>query len=381
MTARYAVTLFVSAMLLFTCQPLIARMIVPLFGGASTVWILCSLCFQALLLAGYGYAHYAGRTLSLRAQVVVQLVLVAAAFSVLPIGIDDQTARLVSADRPMVGLVHILVRTVALPFFVLSTTSPLLQRWFAKLGENDPYFLYASSNAGSMVALLGYPLVLEPLLTVRTQSRVMQIAWLGYAVLVAFCAWTTMQNRVEAAAVDDDAAATPVSWRERLTWIALAFAPSSLFLGATQYITTDIASVPLLWVLPLAAYLASFIVAFARKQPVPDQGLSRAFALVAAVVALLLLGNLRTPVIPLLAAHVVFVFVASTVCHRALARRRPHVSRLTEFYFLTSVGGVLGGAFNGLLAPRVFSDVDELPLAIGATLAARAALSETQLDR
>lgn len=383
MTARFAVTLFVSAALLFTCQPLVARMLLPLFGGASAVWIVCSLCFQALLLAGYGYAHVSARRLPLRAQVALQIALVVAAFLVLPIHIDAEVARAVSAERPTVGLVLLLLRTVGLPFFVIATTSPLLQRWFAELGETDPYFLYASSNAGSMLALLGYPLVLEPQLTLHAQSRAMQIGFAAYAVLLALCGWTAIRHRAPppAAVVATRAERKPIGWRERLLWIALAFAPSSLLLGATQYMTTDIASVPLLWVLPLAAYLASFIVAFARSQPVPDNVLSRAFAVVAVVVALLLLGNLRTPALPILAAHVVLVFLASTVCHRALARRRPHVSHLTEFYLLISVGGVLGGAFNGILAPLVFPDLYELPLAIGATLVARAALVDTALDR
>lgn len=381
MIARYAVALFVSAMLLFTCQPLVARMIVPLLGGAPSVWILCSLCFQALLLAGYAFAHLSGRYLPLRAQVAVQIVLVLTTFAVLPIHVDEASTRLLTQHGPTLGLVLLLLRAVGLPFFVLSTTAPLLQRWFAELGEKDPYFLYAASNAGSMIALIGYPLLIEPFSTVRAQSRTLEVAFGAYALLIAVCGFTTVQRHADAPAVEDDPAATPITWAQRIGWIALAFAPSSLLLGSTQYVTTDIASIPLLWVLPLAAYLASFIVAFARKQPLSDAVLSRVFAFAAVIVALLLLGNLRTPAMPIVAAHVLLVLIASTACHRALVRRRPHVSHLTEFYFLTSVGGVLGGAFNGLLAPAVFNDLYELPIAIGATLAARAALDDVKLDR
>jgi SAM-dependent methyltransferase len=411
--SRFAVTLFVSATLLFACQPMVARMIVPLLGGAPAVWILCSLCFQALVLGGYFYAHMVGSRLPVRTQVMLQLALVASAFFVLPIVVDEHLVETLTTKSRSLGLLVVLLRSVGLPFFVLSTTSPLLQRWYAELGETDPYHLYAASNAGSMVALLGYPFAVEPFLALKEQSRLLHVAFAGYALLVVVCAVSALRKkhppRVEGTptpagvTMSEDVAlepgpssralvaetspaplASPVSeraargpqpvWRERLVWLALAFAPSSLLLGATEFVTTDLASVPLLWVVPLALYLASFIVAFAKKQVVSPSVASRALALLAAVVAISKLAEMLGPAWLIVALHLLLLFVASVVCHRALALRRPHHTRLTEFYLLLSVGGVLGGAFNGLVAPVIFNDLLEYPIAIALVCLARIAI-------
>lgn len=391
----FAGTIFVGAMLLFACQPMIARMIVPLLGGAPAVWIVCSLCFQTLLLAGYGYAHFVGTRMRLRAQVVLQLALVGSVFVVLPITVDDGTVQRLTSGHPTFGLLLLLLRTIGLPFFVLSTSSPLLQRWFAELGERDPYHLYAASNAGSMLALLGYPFVVEPLLSVKAQSRAFHTVFAVYTALVVLCAIRALRSkaaiservdatpappqvRVESDAERLQALAPPAKaknrWAERLVWIGLAFAPSSLLLGATEYVTTDIASVPLLWVLPLSLYLLSFIIAFAKRQIVGPLVLSRATALVAALVVAITLADVAGPAWLIVGAHMLLLLLASVVCHRGLAERRPPVTRLTEFYLLMSIGGVLGGAFNGLLAPFVFDDLVEYPIAIGLVCLARAAL-------
>lgn len=419
MLSRFAVTLFVSATLLFACQPMVARMIVPLLGGAPAVWILCSLCFQALVLGGYLYAHLVGSRLPVRTQVMLQLALVASAFFVLPIVIDEHLVEALTTRSRSLGLLVVLLRSVGLPFFVLSTTSPLLQRWYAELGETDPYHLYTASNAGSMVALLGYPFLVEPFLALRQQSRMLHVAFAGYALLVVVCAMTALRKkhapRVDATPApagvtmsedialelgpasrallegeDIDSEPPPESeraargkqpvWRERLVWLALAFAPSSLLLGATEFVTTDLASVPLLWVVPLALYLASFIVAFAKKQVVKPATASRALALLAALVAISKLAEVLGPAWLVVALHLALLFVASVVCHRALALRRPHHTRLTEFYLLLSVGGVLGGAFNGLVAPVVFDDLLEYPIAIALVCLARVAIERAADD-
>jgi hypothetical protein len=405
--SRFAVTLFVSATLLFACQPMVARMIVPLLGGAPAVWILCSLCFQALVLAGYFYAHVVGSRLKVRTQVMLQLALIASAFFVLPIVVDEQLVQTLTAKSRSLGLLVVLLRSVGLPFFVLSTTSPLLQRWYAELGETDPYHLYAASNAGSMLALLGYPFAVEPFLALKQQSRLLSVAFAGFAMLVVVCALTALRKkhppRIDATpapagvTMSEDVAVppgpesralvveepTPVSdrvpapsspARERLVWLVLAFAPSSLLLGATEFVTTDLASVPLLWVVPLALYLASFIVAFAKKQVVAPATASRVLAFLAAVVALSKVAGIHEPAALIVGLHLGLLFVASVVCHRALALRRPHHTRLTEFYLLLSVGGVLGGAFNGLVAPVVFDDLLEYPIAIALVLLARIAI-------
>ena len=440
MISRFAVTLFVSATLLFACQPMIARMIVPLLGGAPAVWILCSLCFQALVLGGYFYAHVVGSRLPVRTQVMLQLALIASAFFVLPVVVDEQFVESMTTKSRSLGLLVVLLRSVGLPFFVLSTTSPLLQRWYAELGETDPYHLYAASNAGSMVALLGYPFAVEPFLALKEQSRLLHVAFAGYTILVVICAMTALRKkhgpRIDATPAPagvtmsedvalphgpasrhlisgDDASSSDVAsrasaapdserarsgppgrrgppgragpqplWRERLVWLALAFAPSSLLLGATEFVTTDLASVPLLWVVPLALYLASFIVAFAKKQVVKPAVTSRALALLAAVVAISKVAEIHGPAWVIVGLHLLFLFVASVVCHRALALRRPHHKRLTEFYLILSLGGVLGGAFNGLVAPVIFDDLIEYPVAIALVCLARIAIDKfPEVDR
>ena len=399
MLSRFAVTLFVSATLLFACQPMVARMIVPLLGGAPQVWILCSLCFQALVLGGYFYAHMVSSRLKVRAQVVLQLVLLVTAFFVLPIVVDERLVEKLTDKNLSLGLLVVLLRSVGLPFFVLSTTSPLLQRWFAELGETDPYHLYAASNAGSMVALLGYPFAIEPFLSLKRQSHLLHVAFAGYAILVVVCAVTALRKKhpksIDATppppgVADVEAVAVPLSehppsvpqslWRERLVWLALAFAPSSLLLGATEFVTTDLASVPLLWVVPLALYLASFIVAFAKKQVIEPASFSRILALLAALVAVSKLAEIHDSAWLMVLLHLLLLFIASVVCHRALALRRPHHTRLTEFYLLLSLGGVLGGAFNGLVAPVVFNDLFEYPIAIALVCLARVAIDKSVDD-
>lgn len=402
MISRFAVTLFVSATLMFACQPMIARMIVPLLGGAPAVWILCSLCFQALVLFGYSYAHVVGSRARVRTQVLLQLALVASALLVLPVVVDSHLVASLTAKSRSLGLLVVLLRSVGLPFFVLATTSPLLQRWFAELGETDPYHLYAASNAGSMVALLGYPFVIEPFLSLKEQSGVLHVAFAGYGILVAVCAVTALRRKhppvtdvTAATAAPSDSGASGTSgdvpakfspelehsargtqpvWRERLVWLALAFAPSSLLMGATEFITTDLASVPLLWVVPLALYLASFIVAFAKKQVIKPQTTSRVLVFLSAIVAISKVAEIHGPAWLIVGLHISLLFVACVVCHRALALRRPHHSRLTEFYLLLSLGGVLGGAFNGLVAPVVFNDLLEYPIAIALVCLGRAAI-------
>jgi SAM-dependent methyltransferase len=367
----FAATIFTGATLLFACQPVVARMIVPLLGGAPAVWIVCSLCFQTLLLAGYGYAHFVGTRAPFRLQVAFQLALVATVFVVLPIAVDADVVQRATREHPTLGLLEILLRSIGLPFFALSTSSPLLQRWFAELRESDPYHLYAASNAGSMLALLGYPLLVEPLLSVHAQSRAFHTLFAVYAVLVVICATTVVRRSPGPAAAEPPASLRPVSWRERATWIGLSFAPSSLLLGATEYVTTDIASVPLLWVLPLSLYLLSFILAFSKRRLVSARSTSTSLALLALVAAALSIGGIYGPAWAASAVHLTLLFVASVVCHTRLADRRPGVTRLTEFYLLLSIGGVLGGVFNGLVAPSIFHDLYEYPIAIGLVCVAR----------
>jgi SAM-dependent methyltransferase len=241
-----------------------------------------------------------------------------------------------------------------------------------------------------MLALLGYPFVIEPLLAVKAQSRAFHTLFAVYAVFVVLCAAMTMRSRstlrVEttpappAVRASDSERKMPIAstagsrLRERLLWVGLAFAPSSLLLGATEYVTTDLASIPLLWVIPLALYLASFIVAFGKRQIARRTTFSRLFALVVVLVSAIMLARVERAPWVIVALHMTLLFLASVVCHRALAENRPHVARLTEFYLLLSVGGVLGGLFNGIVAPLVFEDLFEYPVAIGLACLGRAIL-------
>jgi hypothetical protein len=375
----YAVTLFVGAALLFLVQPLVGKLLLPLVGGSPGVWNTCMVFFQAVLLAGYLYAHRSTGTLGVRRQALVHLMLlavvlvafkaaVAATGSPVPVVVsllpDDQ-------DYPVFGLVGLLAVAVGVPFFVLSTTSPLLQRWFAATGHpsaRDPYFLYAASNAGSLLGLLGYPFLLEPELTLAQQQWVFAAGVVGYVALVVLCATTVIRGAVEPEAVakrPEVLAAKPD--RARIVrWVFLAALPSSLLLGVTMHVSTDLAPVPLLWVVPLSLYLTSFILVFARW---PD-GLHRAVGRVTPVLILFavlsLLMSAAEPFGLIGALHMGAFFGVCLVCHGELAKDRPPPEHLTAFYFWLSLGGVLGGLFNALIAPVLFHKLGmvEYPLAL-----------------
>jgi hypothetical protein len=272
MSLLFAAALFVSAALLFWVQPLVGKMLLPLLGGTPAVWNTCLLFFQASLLGGYAYALVVTRWLGTRAQAALHLLLLAAAAATLPVALSEATAAGARAHESPVGwLLLSLTATVGAPFLVLSASAPLLQKWFAATrarGAGDPYFLYAASNAGSLAALLGFPLLLEPSLTLAEQGRAWAFTYGAFFILVAACAlaaWKQFRVPGSESRVEEDVPTRDLTWRERLRWALLAFVPSSLVLGATTYITTDVASAPLLWVVPLALYLLSFVLAFARR--------------------------------------------------------------------------------------------------------------------
>ena len=375
----YAATLFVSALLLFWVQPLIAKMMLPLLGGAPAVWNTAMMFFQLVLLAGYGYAHLLTRAVPSSRQAWIHGAVLVGAVTALPFAVGDQVPP-TDAASPVVALwlVGRLFLIIGLPFFALSASAPLLQSWFTRTGHpaaGDPYFLYAASNLGSLAALLAFPLVLEPLTTLSLQSRL----WMGvFGVLVvmvlacAALARRTSPRYSESPAAIGITTGPAAQWRARALWIALAFIPSSLLLGVASYITTDVASAPLLWVIPLALYLLSFVVTFARRPPVKASWALTGQA--ASISILLLLFMTPTPPLNLvIPAHYLAFFFIALVCHGMLAARRPAAARLTEFYFCLSLGGALGGVFNALLAPILFSSTYEYPLALILACALRAA--------
>jgi hypothetical protein len=365
----FAATLFVGACLLFLVQPMVSKMILPRLGGSPSVWNTCMCFFQAMLLLGYAYAHWLASRFGGLAQAAIHAAVLAVAALFLPF---DLTTQLPPAEgSPVPWLIARLAITVGPPFFAISATAPLLQRWFSRTDHaaaGDPYFLYAASNAGSLLALLAYPLIVEPALPLWQQSRDWSFGLGLLALGIAFC-WVGYRSRTTADPVTAEAAPRP-SVAERLRWVAYAFVPSSLLLAVTAYITTDLASAPLFWVVPLALYLATFIVAFSRRPLLPHGLMLRLQPLLMIPVVLLSVGLHN---VWLLLLHLACFFVIAMVCHGELARSRPAARDLTEFYLWISLGGVLGGLFVALLAPLVFPDIWEYPLMLVAACAIRPA--------
>ncbi|HEY2963807.1 MAG TPA: fused MFS/spermidine synthase [Pyrinomonadaceae bacterium] len=370
-TLLFGVTIFVSSALLFSIQPLIAKMLLPLLGGTPAVWNTCMLFFQAALLGGYAYALLVSRW-PLRRQLIAQLALLCLAFISLPIGLSASWVNSVPASGdPSLWLLTCLAATVGLPFFIISSNSPLLQKWFSRTATDsarDPYFLYAASNAGSLLSLLAYPVLLEPFFTLRTQSRIWTIVYaamvllIGVHALLLYRSRNVSENAAPEVIVEDK---PKLTLRHRLRWLLLAFAPSSLMLGVTNYITTDIASVPLLWIIPLALYLLTMVFAFARRQPVSFRLADLVVPGATVVLLMLYLADSSgRGSRMLIVLHLGYFFFAALMCHSQLAADRPGPTHLAQFYVWLSLGGVLGGVFNALVAPVVFSSVVEYPLAI-----------------
>jgi hypothetical protein len=288
----------------------------------------------------------------------------------------DGSHAFVATSRPVAFLLVTLLTTVGAPFFVVSATAPLLQRWFSRVDHpsgEDPYFLYAASNVGAMLALAAYPLLIEPHMTLGEQASAWRWGYVALAAGLAACGIAVLRSPrteqpyevvVALPETDRAEAALPVSLQRRLRWIFLAFVPSSLLLGVTTYITTGIAAIPLFWVVPLALYLVTFILVFARKPPVPHAWMVRLLPLGVTMTALVILVEASTPMSVITPLHLATFFVAAMVCHGELARDRPPVRFLTEFYLWISLGGVLGGLFNGVLAPSMFRGLDEYPIAL-----------------
>lgn len=366
MPLLFATTLFVSATLLFTVQPLVGRLLLPALGGSPVVWNTCLVFFQGVLLLGYFYAHATIRWLGVRRQIWLHLALLPLPLMVLPITLTDLPPSGVEA-APVGWLLLTLSVVVGLPVFVVSTTAPLLQRWFAHTDHPsavDPYYLYAASNLGSMIALLGYPFLVEAHLTLGQQGTWWLAGYGLFAVLVITCGlwarFTSLSSRL-----NESPNRESLSWQRRLGWAVLAFIPSSLLVGVTTHLTTDLAAIPLLWVVPLGLYLLTFILVFRRGTQVPLTWLSRATAIGLLGLILCLSMRITEPLLLVASIHLVAFFIAAWFCHALLAHDRPLPTRLTEFYLWLSIGGVLGGVFNVLLAPILFRHVGliEYPLA------------------
>lgn len=364
----FSATILLSAALLFSIQPLVGKELLPLLGGAPAVWNTVMVFFQAMLLAGYAYAHASVRLFGLRAQPFVHLLLVLAAGCLLPFALRASLDAQLQVSHPALWALLILGRAIGIPVFVLAATAPLVQKWFASTrhrAAGDPYFLYAASNIGSFGALFAYPLLIEPFLRLKTQTGVWTIGFWGFAICLGLCAILRARNGAVAAPQEASARkGETFTLKTIFRWIALSFVPSSLMLGVTTYITTDVASIPLLWVAPLALYLLTFVIAFGSPSSKLQMVSGRAVPILALAVVFPIVVQATEPVLILVLLHLIFFFVAALRCHLKLAASRPAATHLTAFYLYLSVGGVLGGIFNALVAPVIFSSVMEYPLMI-----------------
>lgn len=367
----FSATLFTSAGLLFWIQPLIAKTLLPLLGGAPAVWNTCLLFFQTTLLIGYLYALASSRWLGLRAQVALHLFfLVLIAYYLLRSPVHAPVPASLQAPGPTLWLLQTLLVSIGLPFFIISASNPLLQGWFSKSQHDlagDPYFLFAASNAGSLIALLAFPFLLEPNLGLSEQYRWWRLGFAVLATLICLIALALkpLGSKVQKLPEEAIESESHVSVFRRLRWMALSFVPSSLMLGVTTYITSDVASVPLLWVIPLALYLLTFVLAFARRQFASTAALSRVLVVAALVVTLIISSGATEPAWALILANLGFFFIAALTCHRQLAHDRPSTTHLAEYYLWIAFGGALGSFFNVFIAPLLFSSIVEYPLAIG----------------
>ena len=392
----YSVTIFVSAALLFLVEPMFAKFILPLFGSTPAVWTGSMMFFQMTLLIGYLYVHATTAWLGARRQAVLHLAIVLLPLLVLPLTIPADDWAPSAEGNAIFLLLGVLLVSVGLPFFAISTTNPLVQKWLADTDHpaaKDPYFLYRASNLGSIIGLLGYPLVVERELTLDTQGIVWSVAY-GLLIVLVFASAVMLWRSSPATTVEQEDTAEPLAGdpvsgggasqtaessslvdsqpggltlTRRLRWVGLTFVPSSLMLGVTAFITTDITPIPLLWVLPLSLYLFSFVIVFSPSQRMPDvvhKVMVAALPVMMAVLVVTILIELRNPYWMLILLHLLGFFVVAMVLHGEVARDRPPARHLTEFYLWVSVGGFLGGVFNAIIAPVAFDTVVEYPLAI-----------------
>ncbi len=382
----YAVTIFLSAFLLFQIQPMIAKFILPWFGGSAAVWSAALLFFQLILLAGYTYAHFLIKYLNPKQQLKVHVPLLVLAIATLPIIPADRWKPEGGGD-PTFQILALLIATIGLPYMILSATSPLLQAWYVRTHEGViPYRLFALSNFGSMLALLSYPFLVEPNIALRNQAWIWSGGFVIFGLACAYAAWKSSDPKNDPTAVVADTAqidAPAPKMGTILYWIGLAACASALLLAITAALTQNVAPIPLLWIAPLSLYLLSFILSFES-----DRIYQRWLFLPLGMVALALFTRGMNDyennedvihwLIPVLCGA---FFVACMICHGELAKSKPHPRYLTKFFLMVSVGGAIGGLFVAFLAPRVFPDYWEMPIAIaGLALLMMIAIWEEGMD-
>ncbi|KTD46490.1 fused MFS/spermidine synthase [Legionella quateirensis] len=356
----FPVSLFLSAVLLFSIQPMVAKTILPVYGGTPAVWTVCMLFFQGILLVSYGYVwllSFLNRSLLWRLVHTVLIVL-----SIIAIPLLFQPAEM--AGYPEWDILYDLLSQLGLPLLIIGASAPLLQFAYSQTsskGASDPYYLYIASNLGSLITLLIYPWVIERVWGITHQFHLWSIGYLAYLLLLLFVLYSARYKPLEHQRADTKA----LPWRSMLYWVFLSFIPCSLMLGVTLYISTDVAATPLFWVLPLALYLLTFVVTFTTKPLISNDWIKRncIFFLVFTILGYILKAN-QVHVWQVILANLASFFVLALLCHGQLFQRRPEAKLLTLFYFCLALGGVLAGLFNGILAAHLFNQIYEYPLAI-----------------
>ncbi len=362
-TLGYVTTTVLSAFLLFQVEPMIAKLVLPWFGGGASVWSVCLLFFQSVLLLGYLYAHLISRNCRPLSQAVIHAALVLLSLFALPLTLPG-SLRPTGLEEPSLRILLVLAASVGLPYFVLSSSSPLFQLWYSESRVGvTPYRLYALSNAGSLVALLTYPLLLEPFVSSHHQA----VGW--SVVYICFVLWSltlAYGRKEQPAIVRKRSKSADVTWKRKGLWIALAACGSTLLLATTSYISQNIAAVPLLWTIPLALYLVTFVLCFEARSRYNRGVFLRLFAVGLAAMAYVLGSNLH-PLTPWIVITIFFagLFGCCMVCHGELAALKPPASELTMFYLYVALGGATGAFFVAVLAPTLFSGYYELPIALG----------------
>jgi hypothetical protein len=370
----YTAAIFLSALLLFSVQPLFTKMVLPRLGGSPAVWSVAMVFFQSLLLGGYAYAHYLMQVRSRIVPIAVHLVLLVIALLTLPLSIASGWG-----EPPASGyafwLLGLFAVSIGLPFFALAANNPLLQAWFVRTGHPngpDPYFLYASSNIGSFLALLSYPVLLEPIFTLRTQNLIWTSLYGLLILLIAGCGALLLRSPANVVVEQRDEPGAPAPpWALRLRWIFLAAVPSGLLIAVTAHISTDVAAAPLLWVLPLSLYLLTWVLVFQSRPLLPHKWVLMVQPLaISGVIVLLAVGGEQNLLLTL-GGHLLCFFVIAMACHGELARTRPASKYLTGFYVALSFGGMVGGLFAGLIAPYTFSWIAEYPILVALAVLCR----------
>ncbi len=378
----FPLAIFVAACLTFLIEPLVGKLFLPLLGGSPNVWNTCVLFFQIVLLAGYLYAHFLSTRFTPRMQVLIHLLVIWLPVLTLPF---QKPASVPSKDHPIMWLLSSLLAISGAVFFAGTTTNPLMQKWYSNSRfflSNDPYFLYVASNAGSFIGLLSYPFLIEPVSSIAQQTNLITTIYIVFATTISLSSILMLKaqsHQTEKADVADQSASALPTERPEIRhygrWLLLTALPSSLMLGITTYITQELSSFPLAWILPLSIYLISFIIAFSR---VPSS-LLRALALIAplfVIVTLTLVASdtaiIRTSTVGSninvgMSIHLITLFILCTACHGLLAIDRPAPAFLTQYYLTVSVGGVIGSAFNTLMAPALFTESLEYPLVLSIT--------------